>query len=47
MNVFRLNWRMEMIFQLFIDAGEFTSKLVFTPDTGYRYHGSYRGFLAW
>ena len=47
MNVFRLNWRTETFFQLFIAAGEFASVLVFTPDTGYLYRDCYHGFLAW
>ena len=47
MNVFRLNWRAETIFQLFNAVGELASMLVFTPDTGYRCHGCYDGFPAW
>ena len=41
MNIFRLNWRMETLFQLFNAIGEFASMLVFTPDTGNPYRGCY------
>ena len=39
MNVFRLNWHTETIFQLFNAVRELASVLVFTTDTGYRYRG--------